>query len=226
MLWFTQPTKNVISSIFLDNRRNGETASKACILVINNILIFYSQNPENGKPRVEYVERKKKEASLKCGLDSKIEEVRSNAFFRRSFDVIFPLRRRFRSRRRRSRDQGHVTHWKWFQLCDFKTRDFLRVICRMCTQRVICCVWFAACDFSHGICPTWFVGCDLLPPLFDHPTAQWEHGRVLEVGTNPGLAMTTGDIRVIFDIPPWTRDNKEPVAQRHQMFRSSLAPLN
>ena len=42
---------------------------------------------------------------------------------------------------------------------------------------------------------------DDAPPNDHPPTAQWEHGRGMKICTNPGLVMTTGAIKAIFDIP-------------------------
>ena len=51
---------------------------------------------------------------------------------------------------------------------------------------------------------------DYAPPHNDHPpTAQWEHGRGLQICPNPGLVMTTGAIVAIFDIPSIARAIEE-----------------
>ena len=41
------------------------------------------------------------------------------------------------------------------------------------------------------------------------PIVQWEHGRGLKLSTNPGLVMTTGAIKAIFDIPSLARAIEE-----------------
>ena len=47
------------------------------------------------------------------------------------------------------------------------------------------------------------------PPPSPPPTVQWWHGIGLKLSTNPGLVMTSGAFKAIFDIPSLTRGIKE-----------------